>query len=193
MPYTSRKFHHSFAFINTEVTDLTSINNSIEEKQLHIPSLNDENWSGCFCFLDEYDTGLLQPYGALSSWAGKKLNIGEFSKTEVIWVRNISHLGKEYPFYNKFKYPLLHEGQIHWFSNQSMWDCYKWVKMNVDRALYRTELWKKANPGKPLPEWLTEFYMLKDQKEKLKVLGRVKKKAFLLRKEFIRFRKKIII
>jgi hypothetical protein len=132
---------------------------------LHRPAKDDLKWSGCFCFLNEFDYKLTHLGNALDMRHGEKLNMLYLSKESNIWVRNCSHLGKDKPFYNSFIYPIVHENKEYWFesANHYRFQHLKWVRMNVSLAIRRTELWKKENPNTPLPEWLTEFYLLEDQ------------------------------
>ncbi|ETE90727.1 TPA: hypothetical protein ACR3Z0_004422 [Bacillus thuringiensis] len=162
-PYNSDTYDHVFEFIDTEVTDLILINQKILKKNVYTPKYNDNMWSGCFCFISEYVKNITSDDGPLKMRKGHKLNIALLPKKTKIWVRNCSHLGKTEPFFNRFIYPIEHEGQIKLISSSQSFNCYCWVRMSVELALERIELWKINNTGCELPEWLTEFYLLEDQ------------------------------
>lgn len=163
-PYTSKHFHHVFEFIDTEVTELSKVNQSIQKSLTHRPKRDDENWSGCFCFLNEFDPKLFDH--ALAMRKGEKLNISSLPLTSTIWVRNTSHLGIDYPFYNEFKSSYKHEGKEYWNSECSQLDHLKWVRMSVKLALERTRLWKERDINY-LPEYITEFYLMEHQRKEL--------------------------
>jgi hypothetical protein len=89
-PYTSssfnpipqlRGYHHSFEFIDVEIVDLTKVNQSIEKYKVHKPFENDWNWSGCFCFLEEYDKNITSNNGVLAMKQGQIENIAYYQKT----------------------------------------------------------------------------------------------------------------
>lgn len=162
-PYTSSVFHHVFEFINTEIIDLNTYNQKIAETSLHRPTFNDSNWSGCFCFLGEYNKNITSKTGALSMRNGERLNLALIPKDTKLWVRNCSHLGKEVPFFKEFTYSYMHEGKEYYNYNESRFDCFRWVRMSASLALERTRLWKEKNKESTLPEWLTEFYLLESQ------------------------------
>ncbi|GLO68375.1 MULTISPECIES: hypothetical protein [Oceanobacillus] len=166
-PYTSRVYSHVFEFIDIEILDLYTVNQSIPETCLHLPAYNDIKWSGCFCFLDEYNKKITSKNGALAMRNGEKINLALIPINTTIWVRNCSHLGKDNPFYNKFTYNLTHEGKVYTYWNQNQFDSFRWVRMSVNLALERTRLWKENNKNNPLPEWLTEFYLMESQLHKL--------------------------
>lgn len=180
-PYTSKVFHHVFKFIDSEVKDLNLINQRIENKKIYKPALDDDYWSGCFCFLNEYDFELILPGKALSSWSNKKLNMARLPKKSLIWVRNMNHKGKEFNFYDEFYVQV----KDHWYIEQEQLACFMWVKMPVELALKRTELWKAENKSQPLPEWLTEFYLMKEQKDSL-IPPPLQKKVSLFFKNLLR-------
>jgi hypothetical protein len=158
-PYTSNAYHHVFEFIDTEIKDLSKISQPILKSMSHRPKKDDSNWSGCFCFLDELDPNLFD--SALAMRKGEKINICLLPKDSTIWVRNCSHLGIDFPYFNEFKFSYLHEGKEYWSSESSRFDHLKWVRMNVDLALERTKLWKEKNNY--LPEYMTEFYLMEHQ------------------------------
>lgn len=162
-PYTSKFFHHSFEFIDTEITNLELTHQKIAISKLHKPRLDDKNWSGCFCFLDEFEPRLLSPTGALAMRYGQKINVRTLPINTQIWVRNCSYKGKEYPFFSEFLNSYIYEGNEHWYPEFSTFHCYRWVRMSVDLALKRTRLFKKYSQSDWLPEWLTEFYLLEEQ------------------------------
>lgn len=158
-PYNSPYFAHVFEFIDYEVKDLFLTNQKLPTTKLIKPKFNDTKWSGCFCFLQEYDESLLAPSGALAMRRGHKINIAYISKEEVIWVRNISHKGE--PYIKQFFRTVEHEGKTYWFPEVTTLVSYRWVKMRVDLALERIRLWKMNN--KNLPEEITEFYLMEEQ------------------------------
>lgn len=162
-PYTSKAFHHVFEFINVEVTDLFSVNQSIPKARLHKPEFNDYNWSGCFCFLDNFNKDLVSVTGALSMRSKEQLNLALLPGDTKVWVRNCSHFGKEMPFFKEFTYSYTHEEKEYHYWDESRYDCYRWVRLSADLALERTRLWKESNIGESLPEWLTEFYLMESQ------------------------------
>ena len=162
-PYNSDTYDHVFEFIDTEVTDLTLFNQDILEKNVHTPKYNDNMWSGCFCFLSEYEKNITDDDGPLKMRKGHKLNIALLPKNTKIWVRNCSHLGETEPFFNSFSYLVEHEGHLRWRYSSQSYNCYCWVRMSVELALERIKLWKTNNIGRELPEWLTEFYLIEDQ------------------------------
>ncbi len=160
-PYTSKHYHHVFEFIDTEITNLSKINQPILKSLTHRPEEDDMKWSGCFCFLDELDKKLFE--NALAMRQGEKLNIRRLPLTSTIWVRNVSHYGIHSPFFNEFKTSYVHEGKEYWKSECSRFDHLKWVRMSVELALERTRLWKERNHDF-LPEYMTEFYLMEHQK-----------------------------
>lgn len=164
-PYNSKHYHHVFEFIDTEITDLSKVNQSIQKLLTHRPKEDDENWSGCFCFLNELEPKIFD--NALAMRKGEKVNISSLPLNSIIWVRNVSHLGIHYPFFNKFKYPYYHEGREYWSSESSYLDHLKWVRMSVELALERTRLWKERNKNF-LPEYITEFFLMENQRKELK-------------------------
>lgn len=140
--------------------DLNVVNQSIPLSKIHKPALNDLNWSGCFCFLEEYDENILfKNNGVLAMKSTHKKNVAYLPKDSKIWVRNRSY--NEAQFFKKFIYPIEYEGKLHWFSDISPFSSYRWVQMSVDLALERTRIWKQENDY--IPEWLTEFYLMENQ------------------------------
>lgn len=164
-PYNSKIYHHSFEFIDVEVKDLTAVNQTIERSKLYKPNCDDKNWSGCFCFLDEYDKNITYNNGVLAMRKGQKVNLSLIPKTAKIWVRNFSHI-ENTSFYSNFSYPVEHNGKVYWFEDSSAFNSFCWVKMQVDLALERTRLWKETYHS--LPEWVTEFYLMESQIEELR-------------------------
>lgn len=171
-PYSSMYYDHVFEFIDTEVTDLFKVNQSIQKSLTHRPKRDDKNWSGCFCFLNELDQKLFDH--ALAMRKGEKLNVSSLPLTSTIWVRNTSHLGIDFPFFNEFKYSYDYEGKEHWNSEYSQLDHLKWVRMSVELALERTRLWKERNK-EYLPEYITEFYLMEHQSKELKAANLIDK------------------
>ena len=160
-PYNSRHFSHSLEFIDTEVTNLYQVNKSILKSKVFKPAFNDNSWSGCFCFLEEFNPDSLN--NILSMRAKDILNVARVPSDMKIWVRNYSHLNE--PYYNDFKYSYEHEGKEYWTSDAVFLPKYVWVKMKARLALERTQLWKKHNDM--IPEWLTEFFLTETQSELL--------------------------
>ncbi|MED4170675.1 hypothetical protein [Priestia megaterium] len=179
-PANSDVFPHTFKFIDTEIKDLYKINQSISTLETHRPEKNDCKWSGCFCFLEEYDKNLLTVEGGLSIRRNAKMNVALIPMDSIIWVRNTSHLGKDYPFFNEFTYVTEEKEEYELSETPSVFDHLRWVKMRVDLALERTRLWKEREPNY-LPEWITEFYLMEEQ---IKTLSRplFKDRAYLFLK-----------
>lgn len=175
-PYTSnsfninpklRGFHHSFEFINSEITDLLDISKTFEKSKLHKPAENDWNWSGCFCHLEEYDKQLFTDIGSMAMKKNHKINIAYLHKDAKIWVRNINH--NEEIFYNSFLIRNNHDGQEYWREEDySRFYNLRWVRMSVHLALERTRLWKYQNQGKPVPEHISEFFLMENKLKDLK-------------------------
>lgn len=165
-PYNSNAFCHSLEFIDSEIKDLNKINQPIKKSSLYSPEYNNDNWSGCFCFLDEFNPKLLSSSGALAMRYGEKINIKMIPSDALIWVRNCSYMEMKTPFFSKFCYSYEHENNEYWSSEVSTFSSYKWVKMRVDLALERTRLWKERNDW--VPEWITEFYLMESQLFSLK-------------------------
>lgn len=164
-PYTSAHYHHTYEFIDNEITNLFNVEQSIPITAMHRPSLNDMRWSGCFCFLGKYNERCVAEEGILTMRMDHKLNVKLISPDELIWVRNSSHFGKERPYFKKFTYSYQHEDTEHWSYETCVTGSYRWVKMKVSLALERTQLWKEKNED--IPEWLTEFYLMEEQLEQL--------------------------
>jgi hypothetical protein len=164
-PYTSNAYHHVFEFIDTEITDLSKVNQPILKSLTHRPEKDDLKWSGCFCFLDELDPNIFD--SALAMRKGEKINISMLPKDSTIWVRNCSHLGIDFPFFHEFKFSYMHEETEYWRRESSRFDHLKWVRMNVELALERTRLWKEQQHNY-LPEYMTEFYLMEHQLDDLK-------------------------
>lgn len=132
-------------FINREIQNLFHTGQSVYTTEMTFPTDSDEEWSGCFCYLEEYK----HP-------AKENRNIGFLSRESVIWVRNMSHIDEGTPYYNRAIHPLEDapaEG------GSMLPDT--WVKMSVRDALERTRLWKERCTV--LPDWVTECYLLQHQ------------------------------
>ena len=137
-------------FINREVQNLFHTDQPVYTTEIVLPKDADMEWSGCFCYLEEY-----------KSPTTEKRNIGFLPEESVIWVRNMSHLDGGTPFYSRSVHPLVMEERGE--EGSMMTDT--WVKMRVRDALERTRLWKEKNTK--LPDWVTECYLLEDQVKNL--------------------------
>ncbi|MCM3541328.1 hypothetical protein [Priestia endophytica] len=165
-PYNSSTvFHHSFPFLNVEITDLFSQDITIEESDIIKPKAEDKKWSGCFVFLKTYDKNL--PKGALSMRRGHKKNVGYLMSTQQkVWVRNTTHMGLENKYVNSYLSRDIYEGK-EYVSEQLLYrlGSYYWVQMRVDLALKRIEL-GRHHLGY-IPEWLSECFLMEEQVKQL--------------------------
>ncbi|WP_406590331.1 hypothetical protein [Bacillus atrophaeus] len=175
-PYNSSSHPHVLPFINFEVTDLGKINEVVNEDDLIKPEKNDQNWKGCFVFIERYNKDLLN--GALLMKKSHKKNIAYLKiEDQTIWVRNTTHTGKDDCYVNQYTKCLEHEGQRHedlkyigYYSN------YYWVKMKIDLALKRLMLGEQHFGY--IPEWLSECYIMDHQVKEFKA-----SKLFAVREE----------
>jgi hypothetical protein len=136
-------------FINREIDNLFHTGQSIYTSEMILPRSTDRQWSGCFCYLEEF-----------TQVATETRHIGFLPRESVIWVRNKSHLGGGIPYFNRFVHPLVEEG-----TNDDNMIKDTWVKMSIEDALERTYLWKKEYGF--LPEWITECYLMEEQVKRL--------------------------
>ncbi|PFA63129.1 hypothetical protein CN378_19060 [Bacillus sp. AFS015802] len=137
-------------FINREIHNLFHTCQSVYTTEMILPPDGEKKWDGCFCYLEEY---------TLSATGIR--NIGFLPRESVIWVRNISHMGKDTPYFDRSIHPLVEEGTGD--GRNIVTDT--WVKMSVVDALERTRLWKEKNVT--LPDWLTECYLVEPQVKSL--------------------------
>jgi hypothetical protein len=160
-PYNSRYSSQSLEFIDTQVTDLYQVNKSILGSKVFKPNRDDNSWSGCFCFLDEFNPDCLN--NILIRRANDVLNVARIPSDTIIWVRNYSHFNE--PYFIDFKFSYEYDGKKCWTSKIPALPKYRWVKMTVSLALERTKLWKNEHGS--IPEWLTEFFLVEKQLELL--------------------------
>ncbi|MCA1060535.1 hypothetical protein LCL96_16485 [Rossellomorea aquimaris] len=133
-------------FINREVQNLFNTGQPVYTTEITLPKEADQEWSGCFCYLEEY-----------THPATENRNIGFLPKESIIWVRNMSHLDNGTPFYNRSVHPLAAEEA----RDKGNMVADTWVKMRVEDALERTRLWKEKCTV--LPDWVTECYLMEHQ------------------------------
>jgi len=156
---------HVLPFINYEVKSLDERDIVVEECDLISPEINDEQWSGCFAFLNTFDERLFE--NAMHFRRNHKKNIAYLLSDldEIVWVRNSTHEGRLSTYVSKYSQ--------YWEEHNQTTESYitghgelYWVKMKLGLALKRIELglhdlgWS--------PEWLTEVFLTKDQVNKLK-------------------------
>ncbi|MGM0751542.1 MAG: hypothetical protein ACQET6_06385 [Bacillota bacterium] len=132
-------------FINREIDSLFHKGQSIYMSEMVRPRSTDRQWSGCFCYLEEF-----------TQVASENRHIGFLPRESVIWVRNKSHLGGGVPYF------ILSGGS--WL-NRVTEDDDTWVKMRVEDALERTHLWKKEHGS--APGWITECFLMEEQVKRL--------------------------
>ncbi|APH36097.1 hypothetical protein OQE43_16770 [Bacillus velezensis] len=179
-PYNSTSFPHVMPFINYEVTDLEKVNAVVSESDFINPIKDDENWKGCFVFLEKYNKDLLNK-GALVMRQGHRKNVAYWeANDQTIWVRNTSHTGKDDCYVNQYKEILEHDGQPYDnFKYISYYSSYYWVKMKIELALQRIILGEQHFGY--IPEWLSECYIMDYQVKQFKT-----SKLFILREQMSR-------
>lgn len=69
-------------FINREIDNLFHKGQSIYMSEMIRPRSTDRQWSGCFCYLEEF-----------TQVASENRHIGFLPRESLIWARNKSHLG----------------------------------------------------------------------------------------------------
>lgn len=168
-PYNSSYFHHAFAFLDVEITTLTNNNQILDNENMIIrPHLNDPNSSGCFAFLNEYNSKLFQENRPMYFRSEDKRNTMYLNTEEIIWVRNVDH--RNQPFYTQYNKNYVHDGKNYEFLEYiDMVDVkLNWVRMSVKLALERTRLYKENFPSQEgIPEKITEFYLTEQQVNRL--------------------------
>lgn len=162
-PYNSTSFPHVMPFINYEVTDLEKVNAVVSESDFINPIKDDENWKGCFVFLEKYNKDLLSK-GALVMRQGHRKNVAYWKAYVNQYKETLEHDGQPY---NNFKY-------ISYYSS------YYWVKMKIELALQRIILGEQHFGY--IPEWLSECYIMDHQVKQFKT-----SKLFILREQMGRF------
>jgi hypothetical protein len=148
--FTCAPLQSDSIFINREVDNLFHTGQSIYTSEMVLPRYTDRQWSGCFCYLEEF-----------TQVTTENRHIGFLPRESVIWVRNKSHLGGGIPYFNCFVHPLVKEGK----KDDDIMIIDTWVKMRVEDALERTYIWKKEYGS--LPEWITECYLMEGQVKRL--------------------------
>lgn len=140
----NRGYAHTFDFISFEINSMHEYNMKIDSK--NIIKYYSKFLVGCFCFLGEYDKYRLRDF--LPSKRNDKINTAYILNTELIWVRNTSYKGINYPFYRDF---LLNDENNKAYNDYdraaSIYIHLMWVQMPVYFALERTRLWKEQNPN----------------------------------------------
>ena len=161
-----RNYCHSFPFIDFEVTNLEDTDGIVDIEKVTKPKINDEQWSGCFAFLNTFDERLFE--NAMSFRKEDKKNIGYLlnNPDEIVWVRNTSHKGQRISYISRTNeyFPEHNQSIEDYFSD--LGHLY-WVKMKLGLALERIELGQKHLNW--TPEWLSEVYLTKDQVKRLKL------------------------
>lgn len=167
-PYNaSNVFHHVLPFLNIEVTDLEGSFQILENDSYIItPETDDEHWSGCFAFLNEYSSNLFD--GPMQFRKGHKRHIKYINKDQLVWVRNVNY--KNEPFFSKYNKTYIYEGKVYtpqeYIYTTRLFNKLCWVKMSLNLALERTQLYKEHFRGE-LPEHITEIYLMDEQINKL--------------------------
>ncbi|QPC47555.1 hypothetical protein [Mangrovibacillus cuniculi] len=156
----TRGYTNSFNLINSKIDSLHTYKQKVNESS--IIKYDSKPLVGCFCFLDEFDNDRFRE--SLKFRLNDKKNIAYIPTQELIWVRNTSHKGIQFPYFDTV---LSEGGKVSTEFVPSIFNHLMWVKMPVYLALERTKLWKESHDGN-LPEWLTEFYLMEQQLETLK-------------------------
>ena len=164
-PYNSPTFCHTLPFISEEISSLSETDGIIDYQNSIIkPAWNDWNWSGCFAFLEEYNPNNLNDI--LSHRRHSKKNVALLHKNQLIWVRNVNHQNRPfYVYYNSVHY---YEDRRYEFPEliSSGTEVYCWVKMSVELALKRLELYK-SNNNNVISEIMSECYLTNTQIKQL--------------------------
>lgn len=156
---------HVLPFINFEVTNLEDKDLLVRKEDIIDPSINDEEWSGCFAFLNTFDEFLFE--NAMSFRKNHKKNIAYLigDLDEIVWVRNSTHEGRLKPYVAKYS--------EYWEEHNQTTESYitghgelYWVKMKLGLALNRIELGQQDLGW--TPEWLSEVFLTKEQVNRLK-------------------------
>ncbi|PED08314.1 hypothetical protein [Bacillus pseudomycoides] len=86
-PYNSSCFCHAFPFLDVEITTLTNNNQFLDNENMIIePHFDDPSSSGCFAFLNEYNSKLFEEGGAMYFRSEDKKNTMYLNTEEVIWI-----------------------------------------------------------------------------------------------------------
>jgi len=165
--YGVRRYYcHSLPFIDFEITNLEDTDRIVDIEKVIKPKINDEQWSGCFAFLNAFDEQLFET--AMRFRKGDKQTIAYLlnNPDEVVWVRNTTHKGQLSSYISRTsEYFPEHDQSIEDYLSD-IGHLY-WVKMKLSLALKRIELGQRHLNW--TPEWLSEVYLTKDQVNRLEI------------------------